>query len=94
MPKWTDCTKIHEDCGGVIRWVEAVKTPGVGWTGECLQCGEENIDIEDMLPVRGLEVEDAFAAPVEDLRELRWDEQDTWRHNQKRLAKEVETLAK
>lgn len=92
MPKWTECTKIHENCGGIVRWVEAIDQPGVGWTGECLACGEEHIVVEEMLPIRGLDTETAFEASREDLRELEWDENDTWRHNQKRLAKEVEAL--
>lgn len=89
MPKWTDCTKIHEDCGGIVRWVEAVHKPGVGWTGECLYCEEQGIVVEDMLPIRGLDVEDAAEVDLQTRRELEWDESDTWRHNQKRLAEEV-----
>lgn len=35
--------KIHDGCGGLVRWVEAYARPGVGWVGECLDCREENI---------------------------------------------------
>lgn len=35
--------KIHAECGGLVRWVEAYNRPGVGWVGECLDCGTTNI---------------------------------------------------
>lgn len=89
MPKWTDCVKIHEGCGGIVRWVEAIDRPGVRWTGECCHCGEEHIVIEQMLPIRGLDIETAFETDRQTLADLRWDEDDTWDHNQKRLATEV-----
>ena len=92
MPKWTDLTKIHENCGGIVRWVEAVTDPTTGWTGECLHCGEDRIVVEQMLPIRGLPIEDALEASREDLAELQWDDEVTWNHNQKRLASEVEDL--
>jgi len=92
MPEHTDYAKIHEGCGGVIRWVEAVNQPGVGWTGECCHCGDERIPIEEMLPIRGLGVETAFNIDRAWLAELRWDDDDTWRHNQKRLGRKVEEL--
>jgi len=93
MPEHTDYAKIHEGCGGVIRWVEAIDQPGVGWTGECCHCGDERIAIEEMLPIRGLDVETAFNIDRAWLAELRWDDDDTWRHNQKRLGRKVEELA-
>lgn len=92
MPEYTDCVKIHEGCGGIVRWVEAINTPGVGWHGECLHCGAECLPIESLLPVRGLDMETARNASTRELRGLEWDDDDTWRHNQKRLAKEVESL--
>lgn len=91
MVKWTDHTKIHEGCGGIVRWVEAIDRPGVGWTGECRHCDTEGITVEQMLPIRGLDIETAFETPRERLAELRWDEDDTWNHNQKRLAKAIES---
>ncbi|TKX54679.1 hypothetical protein EXE43_20525 [Halorubrum sp. SS5] len=92
MPKWTDCVKIHENCGGIVRWIEAIDRPGVGWTGKCTHCGERNIVVERMIPVRGLDHSEAFQLSTDQLRQLEWDESDTWRHNQKRLGKEVEAL--
>lgn len=89
MPEHTDYAKIHEGCGGVIRWVEAIDQPGVGWTGECRHCGDERITIEEMLPIPGLDVETAFKADREWLAELRWNDEDTWRKNQKRLNQQV-----
>ncbi|AGN33801.1 hypothetical protein HALG_00013 [Halorubrum virus CGphi46] len=92
MPEHTDYAKIHEGCGGVVRWVEAVDVPGVGWQGECLHCGDTRLPLEAIMPIRGLDVDDALDAPRDALAELQWDDGDTWRHNQKRLGTEVERL--
>lgn len=89
MPEWEDHAKLHDGCGGIVRWVEAIQTPGVGYYGECLFCGEEHIVVEDILPVRALTPQEASDIPVTDRRELEWDDDDTWRHNQKRLGQEV-----
>jgi hypothetical protein len=35
--------KIHENCGGLVRYVEKYDDPHVGWTGECTHC--ETTDI-------------------------------------------------
>lgn len=92
MPKWTDCVKIHENCGGIVRWVEAIDQPGVGWTGDCTHCTADAIPVERIIPIRGLEHRDALQLSVDELRELEWDDDDTWNHNQKRLGSEVEEL--
>ena len=41
--------KIHDGCGGLVRFVEAWNRPAVGWTGECLHCGSENIPEEHVV---------------------------------------------
>ena len=92
MPEHTDYAKIHEGCGGVVRWVEAVDVPGVGWQGDCLRCERSRLPLESIMPIRGLDVDDALDAPRDALAELQWDDGDTWRHNQKRLGTEVERL--
>lgn len=38
--------KIHEGCGGLCRYVEAVDVVGTGWTCECLHCEATNIPDE------------------------------------------------
>jgi hypothetical protein len=35
--------KIHENCGGLVRYAEAYENPHVGWTGLCTHCGDDNI---------------------------------------------------
>jgi hypothetical protein len=52
-PKWESnaYAKIHENCGGLVRWVEAYDNPHVGYHGECLRCHEDRIVEEDILPV-------------------------------------------
>jgi hypothetical protein len=35
--------KIHQNCGGLVRWVEKYDDPHVGWTGQCTHCGREAI---------------------------------------------------
>jgi len=93
MPEHTEYAKIHEGCGGLVRWVEAVDVPGVGWQGDCLACRRSRLPLEEILPVRGLDVETAMEAPRDELARLVWEENETWRHNQKRLGEEVESLA-
>lgn len=95
MPRWEsyEFAKIHECCGGLVRWVEAWQTPGVHYTGECIECGEENIVMEDIIPVR-LSPEQHVTEFMnkhdhEDLRQLEWDEDDRWNLNQRRIAEEL-----
>jgi len=86
MPNlWGDCVKIHEDCGGVCRWIEAVTRPAVGYTGQCIRCGEENIPVERMIPVESLDHEEAFTTDPSILSELAWDEGKDWETNQARI---------
>lgn len=93
MPKWesNSYAKIHETCGGLVRWVEAYDNPHVGYTGECLECGQERVVTEDIIPIRvdsGETVIDVVnEADIETLRELEWDETLEWYDNQKQLAR-------
>lgn len=94
-PRWPATThlKIHEHCGGMVRWVEAYDRPGVGFTGECLECGREGIVVESIIPIRCDSDETAVdlynEVPIETLRDLEWDDDDEWNHNQKRLQQKV-----
>lgn len=93
MPsRWKFCVKIHENCGGVCRWVEAVERRGVGWTGECIVCGEENIPCEQMIPLRAFDHEEILQVDPGDLRDLEWDKGTDWDANQDRLTSEVDSL--
>jgi hypothetical protein len=91
MPMWekNSHAKIHEGCGGLVRWVEAIGTPGVHYTGECLECDTEGIPTEQIIPIEtrdgsvGLELYND--ADLETLRDLEWDEDDSFDENQERL---------
>ncbi|AAM88760.1 hypothetical protein PhiCh1p87 [Natrialba phage PhiCh1] len=91
MPEWEFCAKIHEDCGGVVRWVEAVDTPGVGYQGECLGCGETEIVVEAIIPIEDLGPSDVLELNPADLDDLRWDYDADFDENQERLLQEVPT---
>jgi len=82
MPEWEDCAKIHEKCGGIVRWVEAVHWKGVGYYGECLYCGEDHLTVEEIIPLENTSIEQATEIPIEERRELRWDEDKTFEGNQ------------
>lgn len=99
MPKWTHPMffKIHEGCGGLVRWVEAVDRPGVGWTGECQGCDTEGIVTERIIPVCTRDHADLFDQ-LDDLgirqrRDLTWVDGADWETNQERLANQVRALA-
>ena len=85
--------KVHESCGGLVRWVEAYDDPGVGFVGECLECGEDRIVVERIIPVNvpkghtSIEVHNEHE--IETLRELEWDDTATWSANQDRLQSEL-----
>lgn len=92
--------KIHEGCGGRIRWVEAIDTPGVGYTGECTECLEESVVTEDIIPieVRGdaggfagkFDIRDTVLETEKDeLAELSWEDDDSHDENQERIQSEV-----
>ena len=63
MPEWEDCAKIHEGCGGIVRWVEAVHWKGVGYYGECLHCGEDHLTVEEIIPLENTSIEQATEIP-------------------------------
>lgn len=90
----TSFVKVHEGCGGIVRWVEALDKPAVHYTGECRQCGREDLTREEILPIRIAEsYEEARKKirqmTVEERAKLEWDEDDEWKHNQQRLTEEV-----
>ena len=95
MPKWesNEFAKIHESCGGLVRWVEAYDDPHVGYTGQCIECGKEGIVVEDILPILcppGKIATDVYnETPMETLRELRWDEDIDWEANQERFKEAI-----
>jgi hypothetical protein len=88
MARYEDCVKIHEGCGGLVRWVEAVDTPGVQWQGECLHCHSERLVIEEILPLK-MRREDVPIGDIQTLRELEWNDETTWQNNQERISEEL-----
>lgn len=97
--RWPPGTvKIHENCGGLVRWVEAVQTPGVGYHGDCLECDAEELVIEDILPLLtpGPNVHDVDVVNETDretLADLKWADDLDWEANQARFREEVAVLA-
>lgn len=95
MVRWphTSHAKIHEGCGGLVRWVEPVDTPGVGFTGECCACHDTRIPTEAIIPVRADpgQTGQQLVADVdqETLAGLRWDDDSEWNENQKRLREAI-----
>lgn len=85
--------KIHEGCGGLVRWVEAYDDPHTGFTGECLECGEQRIVVERIIPIEvppgEIGIELFNRSDIGDLRALTWDQSDDYRENQRRLADEL-----
>jgi len=92
---WDGCVKIHEGCGGVCRWVEAVDRPHVGYTGECLHCGRRNLPVEEMIPLEDFSGRQLLrVAPTDALAGLEWDEYDDWESNQARLRAIVDEVVR
>lgn len=93
----TSFVKIHEACGGIVRWVEALNQPGVHYTGECMHCASENIPEEHIIPLayRGDgEYRQAIRSmDLEKRRELQWDDDADFGENQKRFAKQIQGAA-
>jgi len=85
----TSHAKIHEGCGGLVRWVEAYNQPGVGFVGDCLGCSHEQIVVERIIPIEApSELTGAqLVADVDrkDLADLRWDDDASFDENQDRL---------
>lgn len=96
MPRWesNSVLKLHEGCGGLVRWVEAYDDPHVGYTGECLECSSDRLPVEHIIPVEiddGRTATDLYNdADVETLRELEWDDTTAWDANQDRLREAIE----
>jgi hypothetical protein len=91
--KWEGCVKIHENCGGVVRWVEAIHTPGVGYYGECVGCGETEIVVEDVIPIEEVDHREVRLVAPDELESLEWDDSADWDKNQDRLSSEVSANA-
>lgn len=91
--QYDGCVKIHENCGGVIRWVEALDMPGVGYTGDCIHCPAEHIVVERMIPVERFDVNEVCGMPKEVLEGLEWDHDEDFETNQERLESELSRYA-
>lgn len=92
-PAWV---KLHEGCGGFVRWREATEIPGTGYTGECLACGACRIQREHIIPIR--ETRDGGDRSLRDALEamgrgdraaLRWDDSRDHDRNQQRLRRAI-----
>lgn len=84
--------KIHATCGGLVRWYEAVTEPGVGHYGECLECGADELAVEEIIPLelpdgvrQAEEAEYWNQFDLEDLALLEWDDRVDWQTNQHRF---------
>ncbi|MDY6777170.1 MAG: hypothetical protein SVU32_00765 [Candidatus Nanohaloarchaea archaeon] len=99
--EWERSVKIHEGCGGICRFVEAIDTPNVQWTGECLHCDATSLVLEDMIPIEKHPRDSDFTewlAQVRDVsmerrRRAKWNNDDSWDQNQKRLREALELRA-
>lgn len=92
-PPWI---KLHAGCGGIVRWREAVDTPGVGYFGACLRCGDRRIQREYIIPLyddqrlENSSLRDRVEQmSMEDRAALRWDPEQALDENQQRLRREV-----
>ena len=81
--------KIHEGCGGLVRWVEAVNTPGVGYFGECDHCNTRRLVVEEIVPVElpdGMRYEEFVEQhDPDDYADVYWDEDADWESNQSQI---------
>ena len=94
-PQWESnaFAKIHEGCGGLVRWVEAYDRPSVGYTGECVECGRENIPVENIIPIRADSGQTGMQL-VSDVQQktlagLEWDDDEDFTENQALLREEI-----
>lgn len=89
--QWPHTThaKIHENCGGFVRWVEAHAQPGVGFVGDCLACSQTRAVVERIIPIEALPDQTGaqLVADVdrEVLADLRWDDDASFDENQERI---------
>lgn len=89
----TSFVKVHEGCGGLVRWVEAMNQPGVHYTGQCQHCGREGIPMEKMIPLE-YGGDDEYENAIHDMgrrerEKLSWDETASFDENQDRLEEEI-----
>jgi hypothetical protein len=72
--------KVHEGCGGIVRFVEAIDDPHVGWTGDCLHCSAASVVEEHIVFITTPAVPgDRDLGDVRDLpRDARADLEDRW----------------
>lgn len=94
--RWPNCVKIHENCGGIVRWVEAIMTPGVGYQGECVECGEGELVVEEILPVelpddvRSAHQHEFWGAyRLKNWRDMEWDAEASWEENQQQFKERL-----
>lgn len=94
--RFSGCIKIHEGCGGHVRWIEAVRRPGVGYHGECLECGEGMLAVEQIIPVelpddvrQAREHEYWGTRRLKVWRDLSWDGGVDWETNQQRIQERL-----
>lgn len=98
--EWENAVKIHENCGGICYWQEAITTPGVMWEGKCLHCHADHLAIEDMIPIerRAADnydpdtprlLEAVRNTSIDDRGKLEWANRDSWDQNQDRLREEL-----
>lgn len=90
----TSFVKVHEGCGGLVRWVEAMNKPGVHYTGQCQHCSREGIPMEQIIPLEygtDGEFKDAIHDMTrQDREQLAWDEDADFDENQARLREQIE----
>lgn len=92
MPQWDGCMKIHQGCGGLVKWTEALETPGVGYYGKCEACQTSQIVQEQIIPVDESKVDAKLLLKNKEsdrLSDLEWVNEATWFENQERLKKEI-----
>lgn len=82
---WDGHVKIHEGCGGVCRWVEAVLRPGVGYHGECLACGADELPVEQMMPLPSELSVTEVTALKDEYADAEWDDDASFDENMARL---------
>lgn len=99
MREWRRSVKIHQGCGGICRFVEAIDQPNTQWTGECLRCHTDNLPLEAMIPVEETNVdrmedinfqEEIRDTPIEKREQLEWNDDQNWYGNQQRLREELD----
>lgn len=88
---WETAVKIHEGCGGICEWREAINRPGIGYHGYCRRCDTNRLPKEEMIPLEGFDVSDVDGLRTSDaaLDELRWRDSESFDENQERFRREL-----